>query len=328
MDLIVTVNDTKRLSVGKNNDLTSPVEQMKNINPKIIRFWHQIPVIIQAIILGTIVCEIGIIAWLVTIGFIPAPWSLIIMVFVFWAYWKFFSGSWGPKSTMKARRLSFRSVKMATGVWKWGLVSALLLVVIVQSGLIVTFRIIDFPTAFTVINYNSYPLTFVVVFILMAAFEAGFFEEVGFRGYMQVPIEKRYGSKVAITITSIMFVVLHLHQVWAPPVLIHIFVIGVLLGILAYSSGSLIPGIIGHTIFDIFSWSYWWSGAADKYSIPTIFETGIDFHFILWIIILGLSIILFLSTTYKLTKVRQQPTEPPNLEKNQKTLNESVQQIY
>ncbi|MHA2139100.1 MAG: hypothetical protein ACW98G_14550 [Candidatus Hodarchaeales archaeon] len=101
-----------------------------------------------------------------------------------------------------------------------------------------------------------------------------------------------------------------------------------LLGILAYSSGSLIPGIIGHTIFDIFNWSYWWSGAADKYSIPTIFETGIDFHFILWIIILGLSIILFLSTTYKLTKVRQQPTEPPNLEKNQKTLNESVQQIY
>jgi hypothetical protein len=174
------------------------------------------------------------------------------------------------------------------------------------------------------VNYNSYPLAFVVVFIIMASLEAGIFEEVGFRGDIQVPIEKYYDSRVAITIASIMFVVLHLHQVWAPPVLIHLFVISMFLGILAYTSGLVIPGIIGHTIFDIFSWSFWWSGAADKLLMPTIFETGIDIHFILWGIIFGLSTALFLWATYKLTMVRQQAAEPQNLEKNQKTLKEPV----
>ena len=322
MDPIMEVND-------KNTDLSHSTEQRNFLDPYVIRLWHRIPVIIQAIILGALICEIGIIAWLVTIVFIPAPWSFFVMISVFWLYWKYFSGSWGPKSTVEARKFSFRSVNLSTSVWKWGLVAALLLVVIVQSGLILTFRIIDFPAeTFTTFDYDPYPLWFIVVFIIMAALEAGIFEEVGFRGYMQAPLEKRYGPKVGITIVSIMFVVLHLHQVWAPPVLIHLFVIGVLFGILAYTSGSLIPGIIGHTIIDIFSWSYWWSGVAEKFEMRTIFEIGVDLHFILWLIILGISTILFLWAVHKLTRVRQQPTENLTSENNQKALEESIPLIY
>jgi len=316
------VNDEK-------TDLTHFTEHRSFSDLYVIRLWHRIPVIIQAIILGALICEIGIMAWLVTIGFIPAPWSVFVMIGVFWLYWKYFSGSWGPKSTVDSRKFSFRSVNMSTTVWKWGLVAAFLLVVIVQSGLILTFRIIDFPAeTFTTIDYDLFPLWFVVVFIIMAALEAGMFEEVGFRGYMQIPLEKRYGPKVGITIVSIMFVVLHLHQVWAPPVLIHIFVISLLFGILAYSSGSLIPGIIGHTIIDIFSWAYWWSGVAEKFEMRTIFDIGIDIHFILWVIIFGISTALFFWTVHKLTTVRQQTTEQQILENNQKTLKESVPHLY
>jgi membrane protease YdiL (CAAX protease family) len=329
MDPIMEINDKNKPLVKINNDVTNSIKQMNFSDPYVIRLWHRIPVIIQAIILGALICEIGIIAWLVTIGFIPAPWSIFVMILVFWVYWKYFSGSWGPKSTVEARKLSFRSVNMSTSVWKWGLAAALLLVVIVQSGLILTFRIIDFPAeTFTAFDYDPFPLWFVVVFIIMAALEAGIFEEVGFRGYMQAPLEKRYGPLVGITIVSIMFVVLHLHQAWAPPVLIHLFVIGVLFGILAYTSGSLIPGIISHVIIDIFSWSYWWSGIAGKFEMRTIFETGIDIHFILWVIIFGMSTTLFLWAAYKLTTVRQQTTEQQILAKNQKTLKESVPQIY
>jgi membrane protease YdiL (CAAX protease family) len=300
----------------KTTELTHSIEK-QNSGRYVTRLWHHLPVVVQAIILGIIVCEIGIIAWLVTIGLIPAPLSFIIMIIVFWVYWKYFSGNWGPKSTVEARKLSFRSVKMSTSVWKWGLVAALLLVIIVQSGLILTFRIIDFPAeSFTVIDYESYPIWFVIIFILMAAFEAGMFEEVGFRGYMQVPLEKRYGSLVGVTIVSVMFVVFHLHQVWAAPILIHLFVISVLFGVLSYTSGSLIPGIISHLIIDIFSWSYWWSGVAAKFEMRTIFEVGVDNHFILWVIILGFSTGLFLWITYKLALVREQTKGQHIIEKN------------
>lgn len=283
----------------------------KNLSDRYInRLWQRIPVIIQAIILGTLVCEIGIITWLVIITLIPVPWSILIMIIVFWVYWKYFSGSWGPRSTVEARKVSFRSIKMSTSVWKWGLVAALLLVVIVQSGLVLTFRIIDFPAeTFTMIDYDLFPPWFVVVFIIMAAFEAGIFEEVGFRGYMQVQLEKHYGSIVGIMIVSMTFVVLHLHQVWAPPILIHLFVISVLFGILAYTSGSLIPGIIGHTIIDIFSWAYWWSGVAENFEMQTIFETGIDSHFIIWLVILMISTIFFFWAVCKLPKFSQQTIE-------------------
>lgn len=72
------------------------------------------------------------------------------MAGVLWLYWKYFNGSWWPKTTAEARRKSFRDVKLSAGVWKWGLVAAVLFVVVVQSGLVITFRIIEFPAeAFT-----------------------------------------------------------------------------------------------------------------------------------------------------------------------------------
>ena len=77
---------------------------------------------------------------------------------------------------------------------------------------------------------------------VLAALVAGITEEVGFRGYMQVPLGKRYGPAIAITIVSIVFVLAHLNQAWAGGILIILFIISVLWGVLARVSGSLIPG--------------------------------------------------------------------------------------
>ena len=146
------------------------------------------------------------------------------------------------------------------------MVGAALFVVVGQSSFMMTFRIIQFPAeAFTSgYNLDALPLWVAWLFIVMSSLVAGICEEVGFRGYMQVPLEKRYGPRVGIAIVSIMFVVIHLHQAWAPPVLFHIFAISVLLGVLAYTSGSLIPSMIGHTVLDIFNFSYWWSDVAGR----------------------------------------------------------------
>lgn len=289
--------------------MTDLERQTQSSGSAMIRFWQRIPVVIRAIVSGLFVSTIGVFAWPILAALIPGLWSIVVMGGVLWLYWKYFSGSWWPKSTAEARRNRFRAVKMSAAVWKWSLVAALFFVVVAQSSFVLTFRIIEFPAdTFTEEYYffDALPLWLAWLAIIMSALVAGICEEIGFRGYMQVPLEKRYGPGVAIAIVSIMFLVAHLNQAWAPPVLFHLFALGSLLGILAYTSGSLIPSIIGHVIMDIFNFSYWWSDVAGKFEMRTILETGIDFHFIVWSLVFGTSIALFFWTARKTIAVRQQ----------------------
>lgn len=135
---------------------------------------------------------------------------------------------------------------------------------------------------------------------------AGICEETGFRGYMQVPLEKHFGPGVGITIVSILFVIFHLNQAWAPPMLFPLFALSAMMGILAYTFGSLIPPMIGHTIIDVFNFSYWWSDVAGSFERRPIAETGFDLHFITWVLILVVAAALFVWTARKLMDVRQQ----------------------
>ena len=273
----------------------------------IIRSWQRIPVLIRAIVSGAFVSTIGIGAWLLILAVIPAPWSIAVMGGVLWLYWKYFSGSWWPRATAEARRNNFRTGKLSPAVWKWGLVGAFLFVVVFQSGAVLTLRILEFPAeASAEYGLDALPAWEAWIIIVMASLVAGICEETGFRGYMQVPLEERYGPAVGITIVSIVFLVFHLHQAWAQPVLFQIFAASVLWGILAYASGSLIPSIIGHTIMDIINFSFWWSDLAGKFEIQTIAETGIDIHFITTVLIFVASLALFFWVTRKIMAVRQQ----------------------
>jgi len=55
-----------------------------------------------------------------------------------------------------------------------------------------------------------------------------------------------------------------------------VFGAGLLLGALAWASGSLIPGIVGHTVMDVGLFAYWWSQIAGTFSRRPIAETGLD----------------------------------------------------
>ena len=238
---------------------------------------------------------------------IPAPWSVIAMGGVLWLYWKYFSGGFWPRATADARRKYFRAVKLSTDVWKWGLVGTFLFLVIYQSATVLTFRLIEFPAeASADYGLHVLPVWQAWIIIIMAALVAGICEETGFRGYMQVPLEERYGPFVGITIVSIMFTVFHLNQAWAGPVLFQIFTAGVLFGVLAYTSGSLIPGIIGHTIMDIFNFAFWWTDLGWNFEIQTIAVTGIDPLFSISVIIFITSSALFFGVARKIKAIRQQ----------------------
>ncbi len=276
----------------------------------IVRFWERIPIIVRAIVVGFLVFFIvGSLVWNGILILIPSPWSLVVMAIVLGVYLGYFSGHWWPKATIESRRVRFRAIKLPMRVWKWSLIAALLAVVVFQSSLVIAFRIIEFPAeAFDLgIDFGDLPIWVVGFFILMAALVAGITEEVGFRGYMQVPLEKRYGPAVGIAVVSIAFAVAHLNQAFAGgAILIMLFALGAVWGVLALVSGSLIPVIISHTVMDIVMFSYWWTDVAGRFDFRPIGETGIDTHFIVWVAVFVASLALLVLALRKTLAARQE----------------------
>ncbi len=134
---------------------------------------------------------------------------------------------------------------------------------------------------------------------------AGICEEIGYRGYLQKPLEKKYGPIVAITISSIIFIVIHLHQAWLASIIVPIIPISFMIGYLAYATNSLIPGIIAHVSFDIILSSYWWSDVIGTFEHKPIGMTGVDNHFIITLMVVLLSTILFIVAIRKLLKLKR-----------------------
>lgn len=284
--------------------------QIRHLGATLSGFWRRVPVAIRAIVLGFLVAEVGITAWIGSLILLPGVWPLVAMSIALTLFAKYFSGSWWPVATAETRRSRFRALKLPAGVWAWGLAAAALLVIAWQSGVVLTFRLVEFPAeSFTKgYNFDAMPAWAAWSGLIMASLVAGICEETGFRGYMQVPLEKRYGPGVGIAITSFIFMVFHLNQAWAPPVLLHIFVGSSLIGILAYASNSIIPGIIAHVGLDVVNFSYWWSDVAGTFDMQTIAKTGIDIHFVTWVLIFATSMALFFWAIRKVLAIRQQET--------------------
>jgi membrane protease YdiL (CAAX protease family) len=225
-------------------------------------------------LIGFLVSSVGIAVWSLLLKVVPAPWSVLVMIPVLLVYWKLFTRKYVPPvGVLRAAQL----------------VAALLFVLIVQASFVVTFCLIPFPAERFTADYKELehmPVWTAWSLIVMGSIVAAICEETGFRGYMQMPLQKRYGPAVAIVATSIFFTLIHLSHRWALPILPHIFFASVLLGLLAWRSGSLIPGIIGHAILDIFDYSCWWTTITGKIDRKTIAETGVDAHFVIWALLL------------------------------------------
>ena len=267
--------------------------------------WQRIPLIVRAVLSGLVVYMlVGFFLWMAIVALIPAPWSLVIMSLVLVVYWQVFSGRWGPQRSADLRRERFRAVKLPRKLWAWSLIAALVVVLFLQSALVVTFRLIPFPAESFALGFEAgdKPSWLVWLYILLMAAVAGITEEVGFRGYMQVPLEKRYSAWVAILVSGLMFMVLHLNQAWAPYLLLHLFVIGVAWGLLAYVSGSLIPGMVSHVLADIFNFSYWWTDVAGHFERQPIAVSGLDAHFVVWLLVL---IVALLGSIWVLRKTNE-----------------------
>jgi membrane protease YdiL (CAAX protease family) len=288
------------------------MQQLKNSNyPSngFGRFWMKVPMAVRAILTGFGVSSLGIGIWALVLTFVPVPWSFVSMGAILILYWMYFSGKWNPTNTQVFRRICMRHTTLKKPIWIWGLVGAFCIFILWHSCLVLIFRTVEFqPEIFKTFSYiNDYPAWKAWSFILGVSLVAGICEEIGYRGYMQKPLEQKYGPLAGISITSLVFVVVHLHQVWASGlVLVQLFVITFLIGYLAYASKSLLPGIIAHVALDIINVSYWWSDVIGTFEHKPISMTGVDNHFIITVVVVILSTLLFIVCIRKLLKLKRE----------------------
>ncbi|MBT8270806.1 MAG: CPBP family intramembrane metalloprotease [Bacteroidia bacterium] len=277
------------------------------------QLWMKVPLVIRSVLLGFGVSTLGIGIWIFLVTNIPIPWSVMAMGAILIFYWMYFSGRWNPANTQTYRRFCFRQLRLEKPIWIWGLAGAFSVILLLHSGFILTFRLNEFqPEIFKTARFlNDLPSWQGWSIIIMGSLVAGICEEIGFRAYMQKPLENKYGPITGISITSVVFVIVHLHQAWANGILVGIFAISFVLGYLAYASNSLIPGIIAHVSFDIINFSYWWSDVIGTFDRRPIGVTGIDIHFIITLTVVLLCIALFIISFRKLLKLKMANVPSP-----------------
>src|ERR1700719_910848 len=213
-------------------------------------FWSKLPVSLRAIVSGLLIALVAVNIWPILLVNLGVPVAAVVELIFLGLYLWWTSGGGPPRRTRDFRQNAFRCSALSPQLWFWGIVGGIFFPVTVHAAIVLLFRFVPFPLAAFRRGYDlsfipSLPLKWLAV--IVSAISAGVCEETGFRGYMQRPIEQRRGPAVAILISTVFFTLVHLSKAWSVAGMVPIvFGAGLLLGLLAWSSQSLIPAVIGH----------------------------------------------------------------------------------
>ena len=231
-----------------------------------IAFWQRLPIVVRALLIGALV-NLMALAWPILAGvnfkLMPAiPWSVAAMAIYLWLCWQYLGGKGWPRSTADFRRRSLRARRISGRAWRWSFLAFGLGWVGLKAFESIFDSVFNVPQE-PFPNVSALPLATVLAYVLMVAIVAGVYEEAGFRGYMQGPIERRYGPWVAYLVVGITFWLAHatgyighwglfFAGIW------HFLVAATLLGALAYLTDSILPGVVLHSLGDAISGLAWW----------------------------------------------------------------------
>jgi len=270
-------------------------------------YWNRLPVLLRAIVVGLLVALAAANVWPILLLNLGVPLAAIteaafLALYVWWA-----GGNGPPSRTRTTRAIRFRGGVLLRRQWTWGLLAAAFFALTVHAAIVLLFRFVTFPTAEF---RRGYDFSFIPTVslrwlaVVVSALSAAICEETGFRGYMQRPIEQRHGAVVAILISSLMFTAVHLSKGWATAGMVPIvFGAGILLGLVAWSSGSLIPGMVGHFVMDVGLMAYWWTGIAGSFTAFPISQTARDTSFAITCVTLVVSLCIVMMAVARLRRI-------------------------
>jgi membrane protease YdiL (CAAX protease family) len=251
------------------------------------RAWRRIPADLRAIIAGVAVIAAGTVPWgilvAINVQVLPTiPWTAGIMIAYLVVYARYLNG-WGwPSELGPDRRTSFRVSRPSPTLWRWSLIAGGFSAVSFRFLGDVVRRLSPRPEQDLVPPevLDKVPFATILTLLLMTSLVAGFAEEAGARGFMQAPLERRYGPIIAIGIVAVVFTLMHFRfgvpDPWPWLLFAPLYVLAsVIWGILAWRTGSILPGAIWHGLFDAAGvLRYWWGG------IPkSVHEVGYDTPF-------------------------------------------------
>ena len=250
-------------------------------------------VIVQAVLIGMFVVIAGTIPRNLVFAanlryYASVPWAVPVTAVYLWVFWRYLKGAGPPESTAEQRRTSLRANRVSRHVWAWALLAGGLGIVVLVLALRVANRLVALPSQ-QLPDLTQVPEVTVLSLLLMAAPVAGIVEEAAFRGYMQGPIERKYGLAVAILVTGTMFAVAHLDFtliLWP-----YYVAVAAIYGTVTYLTNSILPAVVLHTGGNIYSnLDLWLHGQAEwqASSSPSalIWKTGADASFSIWCIAL------------------------------------------
>jgi membrane protease YdiL (CAAX protease family) len=178
------------------------------------------------------------------------PWAVLLIAVYLWFFWRYLRGDGPPASTSEVRCAGLRANLLSGRVWAWALTGGGLGIVALVLALRVANRLIVLPPQ-QLPDFGQVPGSTVLALLFMAAPVAGLVEEAAFRGYMQGPIEKRYGLTAAILITGTMFAVAHLDFtliLWP-----YYLAVAAIYSTVTSLTDSILPSIVLHTGGNIYS---------------------------------------------------------------------------
>jgi membrane protease YdiL (CAAX protease family) len=190
------------------------------------------------------------------------PWAVPVTALYLWFFWRYLNGNWPRDATADDRRASLRAHALSLRVWVWALLAGGLGIIALVLALRLANRVVVLPQQTLPAALAQVPRWTVLSLLLAAAPIAAIIEEAAFRGYMQSPIERRYGLFIAILITGTMFAIAHLDFTW---VLWPYYVaVAAIYGTITYLAKSILPAIVLHTAGNIYSnLDLWLHGRAE-----------------------------------------------------------------
>jgi membrane protease YdiL (CAAX protease family) len=176
------------------------------------------------------------------------PWSALVMAGYLWSAWLYTGGTGPPGSTRQVRSTLLRARKLNLREWRNSLLAGIPAIAALWL-LYAAVSVYSPPPVRAAVP--ALPIQSLVAAIFMSALVAAVSEEAGCRGYMQVPLEKRFGPAVAITTSTIAFTVLHLSHGASILRLVPFYAAaGVVYGLMAYASDSILPSFALHFVGD------------------------------------------------------------------------------
>jgi membrane protease YdiL (CAAX protease family) len=252
--------------------------------------WSRLPVLVRAPIACFAVLLAGTVPWSVLLGlnlqaWPGVPWAVLVQALWLWVLWRYLRG-WGwPRSGAAARRRDLRANFLRGRAWGWSLAAGALSAAGLVAAYLVAESLVRVPQQ-RFPDVSKIPAVTVVCSFLMAAVVAGLVEEAAFRGYLQAPLERRYGPVAAILVTGAFFGLAHaLHAEWTPWLILIYIASSAIFGTLAFLTGSILPGAVLHGAVDAIAYMFFLARGGVPPPPPLVWDAGAGPGF--WITVLA-----------------------------------------